>query len=203
MLRPVALRPFTMRNAIMQIAASERYGSISQAFHWLTAILVTVAFLYGPGGSELSVYSPAKDADRQLHETLGLCVFVIAFMRILWRMKASRPAAPSVVKWMGVTATIVQYALYALLLAVPLTAITGAWLEGHPLTLLGGVQIPPPVAPSHSTGSAFATVHVWLGDAIMWTAGIHAVAAIYHHLVMKDNVLVSMLPRWFPLHPRR
>jgi cytochrome b561 len=37
----------------------------------------------------------------------------------------------------------------------------------------------------------------------MWIAGIHAVAAIYHHLVLKDDVLVSMLPRWFPLHPRR
>lgn len=187
----------------MQIPVSERYGTIAQTFHWLTAVLVLAAFLYGPGGSELRVYSPQNDAARQLHETLGLCVFVLALMRIVWRMTAPRPDPPNVVKWMGVIATVVQYALYLLLFAAPLTAIAGAWLEGHPLTLLGGLQIPSPVAPLHAIGSQLAAIHTWLGDAIMWTAGIHAVAAIYHHLVLKDDVLVSMLPRWFPLHPRR
>ncbi len=43
-------------------------------------------------------------------------------------------------------------------------------LGGHPLTLLG--------------------------DAILWLAGMHAAAAIYHHLVLKDGVLASMLPPW-------
>jgi cytochrome b561 len=37
-------------------------------------------------------------------------------------------------------------------------------------------------------------VHEFLGDAIMWFAGLHAAAAIYHHLVLKDGVLSSMLP---------
>ena len=30
--------------------------------------------------------------------------------------------------------------------------------------------------------------------AILWLAGLHAAAAIYHHLVLKDGVLLSMLP---------
>jgi len=30
----------------------DRYGGVAQAFHWIVAILVLVAFIYGPGGSE-------------------------------------------------------------------------------------------------------------------------------------------------------
>jgi len=38
-------------------------------------------------------------------------------------------------------------------------------------------------------------VHEFLGNAIMWLAGLHAVAAIYHHLILKEGVLKSMLPQ--------
>lgn len=37
-------------------------------------------------------------------------------------------------------------------------------------------------------------LHQFLGDAIMWLAGVHAAAAIYHHVVLKDGVLWAMLP---------
>jgi cytochrome b561 len=176
-----------------------RYGNVAQAIHWVTAILVLVAFLYGPGGSEERVYSPARDFDRQLHETLGICVFGLVVMRVLWRMVDRQPDPPQVSRWMGIAAKAVQWALYLLLFALPLTAIAGAWLEGHPLTLLGGVEIAPLLGLSHDLGAKIATLHTWLGDAILWLAGLHALAALYHHFVLKDGVLASMLPRWLPL----
>jgi cytochrome b561 len=176
-----------------------RYGPVAQAFHWVTAVLVLVAFIYGPGGSEQRVYSRAGDFDRQLHETLGMGVFALAAIRVLWRMFDTQPDPPQVPHWMGIAAKAVQWALYVLLFALPLTAIAGAWLEGHPLTLLAGVEIPPLLGPSHDTGATLATIHGWLGDAILWLAGFHALAALYHHGVLKDGVLVSMLPRWFPV----
>jgi cytochrome b561 len=37
-------------------------------------------------------------------------------------------------------------------------------------------------------------VHQFLGDAIMWLAGLHAAAAIFHHVVLKDGVLAAMWP---------
>jgi cytochrome b561 len=100
---------------------------------------------------------------------------------------------------MSVTAKAVQWTLYVFLFALPLTAITGAWLEGHPLTLLAGLEIPSFLGISHNVGATVATIHTWLGDAILWLAGFHALAGLYHHFVLKDGVLVSMLPRWLPL----
>ncbi len=180
----------------MEQHASTRYGFVAQTFHWLTALLVLAAFIFGPGGSEQRVYLPARDFERQLHETLGLCVLALVLLRVLWRMVDTRPEPLPLPRWMELASKAVQAVLYLLLFAVPLTAIAGAWLEGHPLTLLAGVQIAPRLGLSHQTGVTIATVHTWLGDAILWIAGLHASAAIYHHLVLKDGVLVSMLPRW-------
>jgi cytochrome b561 len=179
----------------MEQHAPARFGSISQALHWLTAILVLVAFIYGPGGSEQRVYSPARDFDRQLHETLGLCVFTLSVLRVLWLLVASRPAPPPGPRWMAISAKAVQGALYLLLFALPITAVAGAWLEGHPLTLLAGVEIAPLLGPSHDVGVKIANLHTWLGDAILWLAGFHALAALYHHIILKDGVLASMLPQ--------
>lgn len=173
-----------------------RYGAVAQAFHWVTAILVLVAFIYGPGGSEERVYSAARDIKRQLHETLGAAVFALVILRVLWRLVDTRPDPPGVPPWMGTASRAVQVALYLLMFALPLTAITGAWLEGHPLTFLGGVEIAPWLEKSHALGKRIAKVHEWLGDAIMWLAGFHALAGLYHHFVMRDGVLVSMAPRW-------
>ena len=171
-----------------------RYSGTAQALHWATALLVLAAFIYGPGGSEQRVYSAAGNFDRQLHESLGLSVFLLVFVRVAWRMFDKHPDPARVPRWMGFAAKAVQFALYALLFALPLTAITGAWLEGHPLTLLTGIEIIPLLARSHDVGASLATLHTWLGDAIMWLAGLHALAALYHHIVLRDGVLASMLP---------
>jgi cytochrome b561 len=171
-----------------------RYGAITQLFHWATAILVVAAFVYGPGGSEQRVYAAARDFDRQIHETLGLTVFALALARLAWRAFDVTPEDPPVAPLLRFASKLVQATLYALLLLLPLTAISGAWLEGHPLTLLGDARIGPWVAEAHSLGTSIASLHTWLGDAILWVAGVHAAAALYHHFVLRDSVLRSMLP---------
>ncbi|MDE2607203.1 MAG: cytochrome b [Burkholderiales bacterium] len=171
------------------------YSTPTKILHWLTAILVLVAFIYGPGGPEERIYSAARDFDRQLHETLGMSVLVLSVIRILWRAFDRRPQPEPAPAWMLRAAAAAQGLLYALLFIVPLSAITGAWLEGHPLTLLrGAVVIPPPFGPSHDLGEQIAELHGWLGDVILWLAGAHAAAALFHHYFLKDGVLRSMLP---------
>jgi len=171
-----------------------RYGAMAQFLHWATAILVVVAFAYGPGGSEQRVYSLAKDLDRQVHETLGIGVFAITVIRLAWRAYDAAPDHPPMPVWMSLGSKLVHALIYLLLLALPLTAISGAWLEGHSLTFLGNVRVDPLLSESHELGSVIATIHTWLGDAILWVAGVHAAAALYHHFVMRDGVLRSMLP---------
>ena len=169
------------------------------ALHWLTAMLVLVAFILGPGGSEARVYSAAKDFDRQWHEVLGLAVFFLTVARLIWKITKPTPELPEVPPWMHTASRAVQGLLYLLLFAVPLTAIAGAWLGGHPLTLGILGDIPPLIAENRSLGRRIAELHTWLGDAILWVAGLHAAAALFHHFALRDEVLWSMLPaRWKP-----
>jgi len=153
-------------NSSLDSAAPRRYGHISQALHWASAALVLAAFIYGLGGPEARVYAASRDFDRHLHETLGCCVLLLAIVRVIWRFFDRRPQPVPVRRWIGVVATVVQIALYFLLFAVPLTAILGAWLEGHPLACLGGLSIDAPFDASHDLGATMASIHTWLGDAV-------------------------------------
>jgi cytochrome b561 len=171
-----------------------RYGSLAQGLHWLTAILVLIAFALGPGGSELHVYSAALDVTRQTHETLGICVFAITLLRLLWRSIDPAPEDPPMQPWMRRSAQVAHVAIYGLLIATPLSAIVGAWLEGHPLTIWGFGNVEPLLPSAHDLGHAVAALHTTLGDVILWVAGLHAAAALFHHFYLRDSVLRSMLP---------
>ena len=178
----------------MTPSTTTQYSAITQILHWTTAILVLVAFIYGPGGPEDRVYLSSRDGERMIHETLGVAVFAISLLRIVWRLLDTSPAPVPMARWMHISSKAVQGVLYVLLLLVPATAVLGAWFEGHTVVLLTGIQLTPPIAEAHALGATLAEVHGWLGDVILWVAGLHAAAAIYHHLVVKDGVLKSMLP---------
>jgi cytochrome b561 len=174
-----------------------RYGAVAQTFHWLTAALVIAAYCMGPGGSEQRLYSPAVDFTRQTHETLGVAVFALVLARLLWRSIDTVPEDPPMKPWMRYSAKLVHVVLYGLLIATPVSAIVGAWLEGHPLTLWAFGNIGPALSPVHELGLSLADLHATLGDIILWVAGLHAVAALLHHFFLRDSVLVSMVPgRW-------
>jgi cytochrome b561 len=173
---------------------AKRYGAVSQAFHWVTAVLVAAAYVLGEGGPESRVYSAARSGDLAWHETLGILVFAVVLARVLWRLVDRAPAGPPMAMWMEWSARAVHWLLYGLLVAIPATAIIGAYLEGHPVTLLGIGEIGPFLGSSHDLGQTITDLHTTLGSFIVWVAGLHAAAALYHHFVMKDRVLVSMLP---------
>lgn len=170
------------------------YGATAQLFHWLTFVLVIAAFTLGPGGSEVRIYAAAGDFNRQTHETLGVIVGVLTLLRLVWATLHATPEDPPMPSMMRYAAKIAHVALYFLLLAVPLTAIVGAWLEGHPVSLLLLGDIAPPLQLAHAAGKTIAAIHVYLGDAIVWLAGLHAAAGLFHHFFLRDRVLRSMLP---------
>ncbi|HEY8025927.1 MAG TPA: cytochrome b [Burkholderiaceae bacterium] len=181
----------------MKYTTISYYGTTTRFIHWITAILVLAAFAFGPEGSEAQIYSAENAFGRELHETLGVCVFAITIIRLVWRFNEKGPALPYLPRWMNLMSLCMKTGLYWLLLALPATAIAGAWLEGHPLTFLGGWQVPPLVQHVHGLGALIAETHAWFGDAILWLAGLHSAGALFHHFALGDTVLLSMLPRWF------
>ena len=177
------------------------YDTLSRAFHWLTAIAVVVAFILGPehfGRAMRNGMDPATHWDIVTHESLGLLVMALTLLRLLWLMV--RPAKPrfDMYRWMDISGQATHGLLWLMLLAVPVSALLSLGSEGHPLTLLGGIRIDEMPLIAHSSlaeWTDWGDVHTFLGDAILWVSGLHAVAALFHHFVLKDGLLRAMLPK--------
>jgi len=177
-----------------------RFDALSRLLHWLAAIIVLAAFILGPEGFGRMMrqhVDPATRSDILWHETLGVAIFIITLIRLVW--VALRPAAPQVpmAPWMHRASKAVQGLLWLLMILLPLTALLSLARDQAPLTLLAGLRldsIPVLAGTSFSRLLDWGDVHGFLGDSIMVLAGIHAFAAIYHHFVLKDDVLRSMLP---------
>jgi cytochrome b561 len=69
------------------------------------------------------------------------------------------------------------------------------WSEGEAMSFFG-LLIPSPLTPvSRETHRTLQELHGWVGWAIVIVALGHGAAALYHHFVLRDSVLVRMLPR--------
>jgi len=168
--------------------------------HWLVAIAATAAFFLGPedfGRLMDDGIDPASHIDIVLHESLGVLVFLLTVLRLLW--VAVRPSVPQIPKilWMQWMSKSTHIALLVLTVALPTSALMALGSEGNPMTLLGGLRIEkfPLIAQSSMSPMLdWGDAHKLLGNALMWLAGLHALAGIYHSFFLKDGVLSSMLP---------
>jgi cytochrome b561 len=174
-------------------STSLRYGVAAQTIHWLTAILVLAAYLLGEGGPESRLYAPERASQLTAHETIGMLVLALLVIRILWRLVDSRPEDEPMPAWMRILSSAVHGILYLLLAAIPLTAIFGAWFSGHPI-FFAGSPIGPFLGEAKDVSESLLEIHETLGNVILWIAGLHALAAIYHHVFLRDRVLLTMLP---------
>lgn len=180
--------------------AFAQYDKLSKVFHWVTAIIVVTAFILGPGDFGRLMddgIDPGLRADIVWHESLGIAVFTLTLLRLLW--VALRPAVPriQIQPWMHLLGRLMHIALWGLLFALPITALLALGSESNPLTLLGGIRIDklPFIAGSHLANLAdWGDIHKLLGDIIIWLAGVHASASLFHHFKLKDGILLSMLP---------
>ena len=117
-------------------------------------------------------------------------------VRLLWRF-ANRPPAllPTRFGRAGeIAATLGHYALYALLLAVPIVGIVAQLKRGNALPIFGVWHLASPWPADRAAAHSVMEVHELLANALLILAGIHAAAALIHHYVFGDRTLVRMLP---------
>ena len=170
------------------------YNAITRLVHWLTAVLVVATFILGPEDLD-DAENLGGDWNVQVHETLGLIVFGLSVFRIVWMLFAQPRLHIPKSTIMSISAKTIQAALYFLLLAVPLTAVFGIWLNGDELNLIANATIIAPFAAMENAGELLLDLHPVLADSLMWLAGAHAAAALFHHYILKDNVLKSMMSK--------
>lgn len=171
------------------------YGRLSIGLHWLAAILIVAVYAL----IELRVFwpkgTPTREGMKSLHFMLGLTVFVLVWARLALRMLQPTPRIePAPPAWQHALATVVHWVLYLFMIGMPL----GGWLmlsaAGKPIPYFG-LELPSLVAPDKALATQVKEIHETIGKAGYALIGLHAVAALFHHHVLKDDTLTRMLPR--------
>jgi cytochrome b561 len=98
---------------------------------------------------------------------------------------------------MKLAAEMSHYVLYALMIAMPLLGWAMLSAAAYPVVLFGGIWLPPLLPQSDFLHSILWDAHFYLGFAFFWLVLLHASAALFHALVLRDRVFASMAP--FPL----
>lgn len=173
-----------------------RYSLTARFFHWLTvALLILIVFF----GIWITAYEP-KDEELKLrlyniHESLGVTLFVLIIIRFIYRMVDPPPPLPSdMPRAMQIAAHVNHFALYAVLLVQPVIGFLGTNAWGFPLKWFGLIPIPSPIGKQpNEIAAQFSYAH-WIGALLLVTlVSIHIAAVIYHMAIRKDGILKRML----------
>lgn len=172
-----------------------RYGAIAQFLHWATALLVIVAWLLGIFGDDLPK-GVARNAGLFIHISAGLAVLMMVAVRLLWRLidAPPQPEESAFGVWLDRAGRLAHFALYALLIAVPVVGIVTQFARGQPVPLFGLGAIASPWAADREFAHSVKEVHELLSNVMLALAGLHAAAALAHHWLLRDRTLLRMLP---------
>jgi cytochrome b561 len=177
-----------------------RYGIVPQFLHWVTVVLLIVAWTLGTFGDELPK-GEGRATALLIHISAGLLIVVTLIVRLAWRVAVPAPPPESnqFGRWLGrfadPSARLAHYTLYALLIAVPIAGIIEQFARGDPLPLLGIGEITSPWIQDRAFAHSVKEIHEFAAHVLVIVAIFHTAAALIHHFVFRDNTLIRMLPR--------
>ena len=196
------------------MAQDPRYGlptytPTARALHWLIAFLVFIQLPLGlymsyrgnemetvneKGETVKGVFDALTGALYSSHKLIGLTIFLLIVLRLLYRLSHGAPRSdPSVPPALTGASHFVHWMLYVLLIAVPIAgyfAISyGRYLE------VFGVPLPAITEKNEDMSKEIFEWHETGAFLILAFVTLHVLAAIYHRFVRKDRVVERMLPR--------
>lgn len=174
--------------------APERYTGLAIALHWLLALAIVGAFCVGLYMHELPV-SPQKLKLYNWHKWAGISILALSALRLLWRLGHRPPAAPPMPAWQARAAHGVHMLLYVLFFAVPLAGWAYSSAAGFPVVLFGVLPLPDFVPVDKALAEALKPVHKVLALSMGALVLAHVAAALKHHFIDKDGLLLRMRPR--------
>src|SRR5579872_928495 len=183
----------------------QRYDTAALSFHWAIAALILADFAFGisfarfdPGDA---LYFPfAYD----MHMRFGMWILVVAVLCVARRVSRPYPGPiPDMSETMRRLARLAHLSLYGFMVIVPLTGWIVLALRGKPPVLIGNTHWPQipyllhlPRPQRVALHDFLLPVHIWLAYFGMGIVAVHALAALYHHFFLRDEVLRRMLPRF-------
>ncbi|MHA6311376.1 cytochrome b561 [Pantoea sp. S-LA4] len=172
----------------------EKYAGSQIALHWLTFVLVVIAY------ATIELRGFAQRGSWQgyamiiTHFSAGASVLVLMIARLVLRTRHRTPAiTPAIRRWQTGLAHLTHTLIYALFITLPILGLTSRYLKGREWWLFG-ISMPVAAVPNFDLADWLIDWHETLAPLGYWLIGLHAVAALFHHYLLKDNTLLRMMP---------
>jgi cytochrome b561 len=176
------------------VAKRTSFDGVTLTFHWATVVLVLALFTTAIW-SLLSHDDMLRVLLLRVHRSLGVTVWTATLLRLLWRKTNAKlpPFPDDMTRLHRTLVQVSEYCLYALLVLQPTIGFGAMLTRGRSFTLFWGHV--PPLIPHYPTVEA---VLFSLHRAGAWALGLlitaHAVNALVHHFIIRDNTLTRMAP---------
>jgi cytochrome b561 len=175
------------------VAGRPAYSLTARTLHWITAALVLVMLPLGVvianrWGGEW------KDWLYNLHRSIGTVVMVVILLRLGYRLTHQPLPLPDDIpavqrRW----APKAHWTLYALLVIQPFLGWAGSSAFPAPVIVFGLFNLPMIAPADRALSDQLLFVHRWTGVTIACLVTLHIAAAVYHHFVRRDGVLMRMI----------
>jgi cytochrome b561 len=169
-----------------------RYRPAAIAFHWAIFVLVVIVGVLGLLHDSWPRATQAYWIN--VHALIGTLLWVLLLARFGYRLRHSPPTLPSDVgAFSRRFSSPVHWTLYARLFVIPIIGFVTFIYHGRVFNL-GVFDIDLGVKKNRAIFGPTEDVHGYLAYALFALAGLHALAALWHQLVLKDGVMARMWP---------
>jgi cytochrome b561 len=179
----------------MEIKNTEnRYGVMAILLHWGMAMLVIGMLALGLYMTNLPL-GLKKIKLIGWHKEFGILILMLVCFRFGWRVSGIVPRLPSEIpQWQKIAARLSHFALYFFMFAMPLTGWMMSSAANFSVSFFGWFTLPQVISPNPDLKTLLGEIHKWFAYGLIATICIHIGAALKHHFINKDNVLIGMLP---------
>lgn len=168
------------------------YDRYTKAFHWTITVAILAEYISVwmiPEGSR------GPNVLISFHLSFGVLILALMLVRLGWRVFTKLPPPPAGMPSWQVWASIwTHYTLYALLVVLPLSGWLWVSARGWHATLFGLVNLPQLIPVQSALANTLGDVHELVASAVLALVGFHAAAALYHWIIVKDDVMQRMWP---------
>jgi cytochrome b561 len=179
-------------------SAGVAYDPVARAIHWLVAILLVFVVTLGWTMVAAPLGTPARGLLFRLHRSIGLVILGAMLVRALWRRHRPPPPLPPLPRLEAILAQATHLALYALVIAMPITGYVNAAASGHGVSLFGLVRIPPVIPEDDRLAQVAVALHLAGQYLVCLFVLLHVAGALSHAVLRRDGLVDRMLPRRRP-----
>ncbi len=169
-----------------------RYNPISVVFHWLMAAIIVTTWSIAIVVSDMPL-SPARITGYSWHKWLGVTVFFLVLLRLVWR--ATHPAPQLEIKmpvWQERAMQLTHFALYLLMIVIPLVGWLMSSAKGYTVNYFGLFELPDLLSKDKALGHQLKDLHEYLADVLVALVCLHVLAALKHQFIDRDGLLSRM-----------